>query len=159
MYKRRGEILSLGHCNLQDSIYQVSPYSIFPYLLIFNVSVLLLYQYKVFLPFALIIVTTELRVLQQSSFHSSLAMSRHRTLCHDKNALSALSSACCFIATYSCWLQHSSLIYWKFCQDRQKLCHDRDCCNFHFFLLLLCWNYLIFQLTLAKHKVDEYSII
>ena len=26
MYKRRGEILSLGHCNLQDSIYQVSIY-------------------------------------------------------------------------------------------------------------------------------------
>ena len=44
MYKRRGEILSLGHCNLQDSIYQVSLYSIFPYLLIFTVSVLFLYQ-------------------------------------------------------------------------------------------------------------------
>ena len=44
MYKGRGEILSLGHCNLQDSIYQVSLYSIFSYLLIFTVSVLILYQ-------------------------------------------------------------------------------------------------------------------
>ena len=27
------------------------------------------------------------------------------------------------------------------------------------FLLLFCWNYLLFQLTSAKHKVGEYSII
>ena len=54
---------------------------------------------KVPLPFALIIVATELRLLRQSSFYSSLAMSRDRTLCRDRKALSALSSACCFVAT------------------------------------------------------------
>ena len=48
---------------------------------------------KVPLPFSLIIVVIELRVSRQSSLHYSSAMSRQRTLCHDINYISTLSSA------------------------------------------------------------------
>ena len=48
---------------------------------------------KVPLPFALIIDVTELRVLRQSSLHSSLAMSRQKTLCRDRNSIFTLSLA------------------------------------------------------------------
>ena len=48
---------------------------------------------KFLFPFAFIIVAIELRVSQQSSSQTSLAMSRHKkkTLCRNRIALSALS--------------------------------------------------------------------
>ena len=44
---------------------------------------------KVPLPFALIIVAIELRVSRQPSFHSSLAISQHRTLCRNRDSIYA----------------------------------------------------------------------
>ena len=89
------------------------------------------------LPFAFIIVAIELRVLRQSSFNSSSAMLLQRFYF-------CLEFSLDFVATYSCWLRHSFLVFLKFCRDKQKLCRDRECCNCTFFLLL-CWNYLIFN--------------
>ena len=109
----------------------------------------------VLLQIALIIVATELRVSRQSSLHYSLAMSRHKTLACDKNALSAFSSAWALLRHISAGWDIVLLACLKLCCDIQKLCRYRDCCIFHFF----CLFYLIFQLTLAKLKVGEYSII
>ena len=113
---------------------------------------------KVPLPFSLITVMIELRVSRESSFHSSLAMSRQRTLCRNRDSISAWSSAWTLLRHIAAGYDIVLLVCLKFFHDKQKLCRDKECCNFHF-LLLFYWNYLIFQLKYAKHKVGEYSII
>ena len=115
-------------------------------------------QDKFPLPFSLIIVMTELRVSSQSSFHSSSVMSQQSTLCRNRDSISALSSAWTLLRHIAAGCDIVLLVCLKFCHDKHKLFFDIECCNCHF-LLLFCWNYLIFQLKPAKHKVDEYSII
>ena len=105
---------------------------------------------KVPFPFALIIVVIELRVSRKSSLHSSSAMSRHKNICCDRDSLYALSLACTVLRHIATSCDIVILVC-------LKLCCDRECCNCPFFLLL-CWNYLIFQLKPAKHKVGDYSI-
>ena len=85
-------------------------------------------------------------------------MSQHRTLCRNKDSISVLSLAWTLLRHIVAGCNIVLLGCLKLCRDIQKLCRDIDCCIFHF-LLLFCFFSLIFQLTPAKHKVSEYSII
>ena len=61
--------------------------------------------------------------------------------------------------TFSCWSQHNSFGLLEFCVVTYENYVATQTVVFSTFLLLFCLFSLLFQLTLAKHKVGEYSII
>ena len=87
---------------------------------------------------------------------SSHFLSRHAVFCRDRAHLSIFKSLCCnkgnIVVTEFLFHFLRSLLRHK------KLCRDRDCCNCSF-SLLSCWNFFLFELKPAKHKVGKYSII
>ena len=85
-------------------------------------------------------------------------MSLHRTLCRNRDSTSAFSLAWALVRHKVAGCDILRLVFLNFCRDRQNYVAT-ETAAISTFLLLLCWNYLIFQLTLAKHKVGEYSII
>ena len=105
---------------------------------------------KVPLPFALIIVATELRVSRQSSFHSSSAISRQRNLCRNRDSISALSSTWNLLRHIVVNCDIVLLICLKFCHDKQKLCHDRECYNCHFLLFFFLLELSYFSIKTCK---------
>ena len=107
--------------------------------------------------FAFIIVATELRIVATvffSFFFGNVAtwnsLSQQRFYFYLKFSLD-------FVATYCCWLRHSS--FGLEIVSRHKKTVTIETATFSTFLPLFCLFSLLFQLTHAKHKVGEYSII
>ena len=72
---------------------------------------------------------------------------------------SAIELCLNFVATFSCWLRLSSFGLLEFCVATYKNYVATQTAVFSTFLLLFCLFSLFFQLTPAKQKVGEYSII
>ena len=107
--------------------------------------------------FSLIIVTQSNGLSRQFSSQSS------SSLCHDRktlyhNIIVSFSIELClnFVAIFSCWLQHSSFGLLEFCIATNKNYVATQTDAFSTFLL---FSLIFFQITPAKHKVGEYSII
>ena len=63
-----------------------------------------------------------------------------------------------FVATFSCWLRHSSFGLLEFCVATYKSYVATKAVAFSTFLCFFS-TFFFFQITPAKHKVGEYSII
>ena len=86
-------------------------------------------------------------------------MSRQKIFCRYKISPSAIELCLSFVTTFSCWLRHISFGLLEFCIATYKNFVATQTAAFSTFLLLFSLFSLFFQLTPAKQKVGEYSII
>ena len=85
-------------------------------------------------------------------------MSRHKTLCCGKDSIIALSSNWTLLQHTVVGYDIVLLVCLKFCHNKQNYVMTENA-TIAIFFFFFCWNYLIFQLKPAKHKIGEYSII
>ena len=113
-----------------------------------------------FFPFCFNLCRDRVKDCHDNFLHNFLQQCRDRKiLCHEKISYLAIEFYMSFVATFSCWLRHNSFGLFEFCVATNINYVATQTAAFSTFLLLFYLFSLFFQITLAKHKVGEYSII
>ena len=80
-----------------------------------------------------------------------------KTLCRDINFSFTIELCLNFVATFSCWLRHSSFGLLEFCVATYKnLCRDTECCIFPLFASFLL-VFFFFKKHLQNRKLVNIS--